>query len=171
MKTLQKTKVVFLAALLFLGIWNENVLTGWAAGAKEQVLMQLETEAAEEATEDSIVVATLPKGTAVICMETESQEWYQVTYQEIAGFVKAESVGMYGDAAELSGEFEEVHEENTAQLEAAEAAGQQEKSQFLWGTVMAVLVALMFATGIFTVLRGRNKTVSTKKDNKTKEKQ
>ena len=63
------------------------------------------------------------------------------------------------------------HEENTAQLEAAEAAGQQEKSQFLWGTVMAVLVALMFATGIFTVLRGRNKTVSTKKDNKTKEKQ
>ena len=40
MKTLQKTKVVFLAALLFLGIWNENVLTGWAAGAKEQVLMQ-----------------------------------------------------------------------------------------------------------------------------------
>ena len=64
MKTLQKTKVVFLAALLFLGIWNENVLTGWAAGAKEQVLMQLETEAAvyEEATEDSIVVATLPKG-------------------------------------------------------------------------------------------------------------
>lgn len=173
MKTLQKTKVVFLAALLFLGIWNENVLTGWAAGAKEQVLMQLETEAVvyEEATEDSIVVATLPKGTAVICMETESQEWYQVTYQEIAGFVKAESVGMYGDAAELSGEFEEVHEENTAQLEAAEAAGQQEKSQFLWGTVMAVLVALMFATGIFTVLRGRNKTVSTKKDNKTKEKQ
>ena len=173
MKTLQKTKVVFWAALLFLGLWNENVLTGWAAGAKEQVLMQLETEAAvyEEATEDSIVVATLPKGTAVICMETESQEWYQVTYQEIAGFVKAESVGMYGDAAELSGEFEEVHEENTAQLEAAEAAEQQEKSQFLWGTVMAVLVALMFATGIFTVLRGRNKTVSTKKDNKTKEKQ
>ena len=160
MKTLQKTKVVFLAALLFLGIWNENVLTGWAAGAKEQVLMQLETEA-----------AVYEKGTAVICMETESQEWYQVTYQEIAGFVKAESVGMYGDAAELSGEFEEVHEENTAQLEAAEAAGQQEKSQFLWGTVMAVLVALMFATGIFTVLPGRNKTVSTKKDNKTKEKQ
>ena len=34
MKTLQKTKVVFLAALLYMGIWNENVLTGWADGSK-----------------------------------------------------------------------------------------------------------------------------------------
>ena len=46
MKTLQKTKVVFLAALLFLGIWNENLLTVWAAWEKEQVLMKLENQAA-----------------------------------------------------------------------------------------------------------------------------
>lgn len=169
----KRTKAVLLAAvLLYLGIWSGNVLNGRAAEAKEQVLMQLEADTAvyEEAGEDSTIVATLPKGTAVICTETESQQWYQVSYQDIKGFVQAGAVGLYGDAEELSEEFEEIQEENVAQMEAVEAAEQQEKSQFFWGGIMAVLVVLMFATGIFTVLRGRNKSAGGKQDHKTKEK-
>ena len=116
MKTLKRTKAVILAAaLLFTGIWFGNLLTGRAAETEEQtqMLMQLEADAAvyEEAGEDSTVTATLPKGTAVICTKTESEQWYQVSYQEIKGYVQAEAVGMYGDTEELNGEFGEIHEE------------------------------------------------------------
>lgn len=173
MKTLKITEAIWaMTVLLFLGIWSVNVLDGRAAEAKEQVLMQLEADAVvyEEAQEDSVVVATIPKGTAVICTETESPQWYQISYQEIKGYVSVDAVGMYGDTEELTDEFEEVHEENASQLEAVEAVEQQEKSQFFWGVVMLVLVVLMFATGIITVLRGRYRTNSGKRDNKTKEK-
>lgn len=162
---------ILAACLLSLGFWSVGMMTSRAAETKEQVLMQLEadTDVYEEAREDSTVVATIPKGTGVICSETESAQWYQVSYQEIRGFVQAKSVESYGDAEELAEEFEEIHEENSAQVEAVEESERQERSQLFWGGVMALLVVLMVATGIFTALRSRNKAAGGKTEGKEKE--
>lgn len=172
MKTIKKTGVrILFVCLLSLGLWYAEKMTGKAAETKEQVLMQLEadTDVYEEANEESIVIATIPKGTGVICSETESAQWYAVSYQEIKGYVQAKAVGLYGDTEELAEEFEEIHEENSAQAEAVEESERQEKSQLFWGGIMALLVVLMLATGIYTALRGRNKAAGGTREKKTKE--
>lgn len=168
-RKMKNTIRTMLAGLLFLGLCAVDLLTCRAAGTKVQMLMQMESDTAvyEEAKEDSAVVSTIPKGTAVICAETDSAQWYEVTYQEVKGFVQAKALGAYGDEEELTEEFEEIHEDNSAHLEAVEESRQQKKSQLFWGGIMAVLVVLMFAVGIFTALRSKDRTGAGKTDRKT----
>lgn len=54
----------------------------------------------------------------------------------------------------LDDEFRSIQEENQRAYQEAEAAKRQEKSDRVWGSVIAVLVATIFAVGIVTTLAG-----------------
>lgn len=53
--------------------------------------------------------------------------------------------------------FRDIQEENLEQFEQIQEEQLERKSESFWGGVMAVLIALMFAVGIFTVLRKMKK--------------
>lgn len=158
---------LFLFGLLLFG----SGFVSTADEGKEQVLMELQADAEvhEEAKEESPVIATLPEGTAIICTETESEIWYQMSYQDIKGFVLAETLGLYGDAEGLNEEFEEIQEDDGYQFGVIEEGQRQKKSQFLWGGIMVLLVVLMFATGVYTVLRNKKKESDSHPEKDTRE--
>ena len=139
--------IMRLVALLIM-----TVSLGFTSRAGEQVLMETlkETDIYEKADMDSSVLVTLEQGTPVICCEAAGFDgWYEITYQETKGYALRSDFELYGDADGIDEDFEEIQEENLEQLE--------QKNESFWGGMMAVLIALMFAVGIFTVMRNMKK--------------
>ncbi len=141
-------------------------LTGKAAGQDEQILLEIQkdTFVYESPAEDSKTLAALEKGTPVICMKTDSEAWYEITYQEIRGYVKAEDLGLYGETKEIDDEFEAIEDEDEQLYEAVYEKQRQNKSDLFWIGVMAVLIVMIFATGICTVIKDNKKDMSDKEE-------
>ncbi len=141
-------------------------LTGKAAGQDEQILLEIQkdTFVYESPAKDSKTLAALEKGTPVICMKTDLEAWYEITYQEIRGYVKAEDLGLYGAAKEIDDEFEAIEDEDEQLYEAVYEKQRQNKSDLFWIGVMAVLIVMIFVTGICTVIKNNKKDMSDKEE-------
>ncbi|MDE7415477.1 MAG: SH3 domain-containing protein [Lachnospiraceae bacterium] len=150
-------KIMCLLALLIMTVSFKFTST---AAAGEQVLMetQKETNIYEKADRDSKAVVTLEKGTPVICCEAAGLDgWYEITYQGTKGYALCSDFDYYGDADGIDEGFRDVEEENLEQFERIQDEQLEKKNELLWGGIMAALIVLMFAVGIFTVLRNMKK--------------
>lgn len=147
--------IMCLMALLIM-----TVSLGFTSRAGEQVLMETlkETDIYEKADMDSSVLVTLEQGTPVICCEAAGFDgWYEITYQETKGYALRSDFELYGDADGIDEDFEEIQEENLEQFEQIQEEQLEQKNESFWGGMMAVLIALMFAVGIFNVVRNMKK--------------
>lgn len=148
-------KIVCLLALLAI-----TAGFGFTSRAGEQVLMETlkETDIYEKADTGSDVLITLEQGMPVICREAAGFDgWYEITYQETSGYALCSDFELYGDAAGIDEGFRDVREENLELFEQIQEEETERKSESFWGGIMAVLIVLMFAVGIFTVLRNVKK--------------
>lgn len=133
---------------------------GFTSMAGEQVLMETQkaTDIYEKADDRSQVVETLEKGTPVICRDAADFEgWYEIIYQDTKGYAHCSDFELYGDTNGIDEGFQAVEEENLEQFEQIQEVQMEKKNELFWGAVMAVLIVLMFAVGIFTVLRNMKK--------------
>lgn len=147
--------ILCLMALLIM-----TVSLGFTSRAGEQVLMETlkETDIYEKADKNSSVLMTLEQGTPVICCEASGFDgWYEITYQETKGYALRSDFESYGDADGIDAGFEEIQEENLEQFEQIQEEQMTQRNESFWGGIMAVLIVIMFAVGIFTVVRNIKK--------------
>lgn len=148
-------KIVSLLTLLIVA-----VSLGMTVRAGEQVLMETvkETDIYEKADTGSSVLATLEQGQPVICCKVSGSDgWYEITYQGTKGYALRSDFELYGDMDGIDEGFRDIQEENLEQFEQIQEEQLERKSESFWGGVMVALIALMFAVGIFTVLRKMKK--------------
>ena len=171
-------------------IWGKRIFLGfaaaclcliWTAGAHAaektdpvfgtlQVLTE-DVEVKETAEESSAVIGSLSAGTPVI-LEGEEGEWRKILCQEIEGYVPAGSLGAYAAGAEsLEAEMQDVQEDELQVLEVFEQQRKEKRTSILWGTVIAVLILLIYAVGIISSIReASGKEHSARKKKKKKKK-
>lgn len=139
-------------------------LEGKAAEQDEQILLEIkkDTFVYESPAEDGRTLAALEKGTLVICVKTNSEAWYEITYQEITGYVKAGDLGLYEEAEKIDDEFETIQDEDEQLYEAVYEKQRQNRSDLFWIGIMTVLIGMIFLTGICTVVKNNKKSVPDK---------
>ena len=140
------------------------------------VLLQLtqDVKLYENPDESSTVVGELKAGTPVISGEKNEDSWIRISYQELSGYTKLENVQILTDdtlnqnqAADntvsdqnqtvdndtLDQEFEQIANENELLINELEYDKAQRRQKMIWGTVIAVLVVVIFAVGIISAVK------------------
>ncbi len=122
------------------------------AATLQQTTQYAELKEAPDAK--SSTLEKLDEGTAVIVEETEDA-WSRVRYKEKEGYLPNGALDSYdvGPVEELNREFQEVGENNVRIVDEYELVQQEKHTSMIWGAVIAVLVAGIFAAGIVSALR------------------
>lgn len=140
-----------------------------AAEIDANVLLQLtqDVKLYESPDENSEVVGELSAGTPVISGEKNADGWIKVSYQELIGYTKIETVQVVydttlkqnqtadstADTAALDKEFEQIANQNALIINELEYDKSQRRQKTIWGTIIAVLVVAVFATGIISAVK------------------
>lgn len=113
----------------------------------------VETEVKESPKQTAKTLMTYQADDNVMVIGEEN-DWYQIRYQDITGYVpKANLAPMEMDVETLDEEFAKEAEEGKLVVETVEYYREQRKRTIIWGTVIAVLVIAIFATGIISAVR------------------
>ena len=117
-----------------------------------------ETDIYEKADTGSSVLATLEQGQPVICCEVSGSDgWYEITYQGTKGYAlrNASRLTIFLFISMSPRRYTAVQSDRRKSH--FHTFSEAPQSESFWGGVMAVLIELMFAIGIFTVLRKMKK--------------
>lgn len=140
------------------------------------ILLQLtqDVKLYESPDENSAVVGELPAGTPVISGEKNADGWIKISYQELTGYTKLDTVQVVYDAmlnqnetadntvtddnqavdtAALDQEFEQIANQNALIINELEYDKNQERQKIIWGTIIALLVVAIFAAGIISAVK------------------
>lgn len=144
------------------------------------VLLQLtqDVKLYESPDENSEVVGELSAGTPVISGEKNADGWIKVSYQELTGYTKFETVQVVydttlkqnetadstaidnsqaADTTALDQEFEQIANQNALIINELEYDKSQRRQKTIWGIVIAVLVVAIFAAGIISAVKKNKK--------------
>lgn len=112
------------------------------------------TEVKQEPDEGAPTLMTYQKGDNVLTIGEEQDGWYQVMYQDITGYVPADRVAsMDMDVEKLDEEFAREAEEGKLVVENVEYYKDNSRRTIIWGTLIVLLVAGIFVTGIVSAVR------------------
>lgn len=112
------------------------------------------TEVKQEPDEGAPALMTYQKGDSVLTIGEEQDGWYQVMYQDITGYVPAGRVtSMDMDVEKLDEEFAREAEEGKLVVENVEYYKDNSRRTIIWGTLIVLLVAGIFVTGIVSAVR------------------
>ena len=115
-------------------------------------------DAKESPDASSETVVSYRKGDSIFVTGELPDGWYRVQYQDTTGYVETAKVAkMNVDVEALDQEFESEQEKGGLFVEEVERHRAEAKRSRLWGTVIAVLVAGIFATSIVSACRNRRK--------------
>lgn len=141
--------------VLFLAI-GCRVRAEKAESAQEATLQQIteDTGMKEEPDNKSATLEELEAGTPVI-LEGMEGSWGKIQYKGKVGYIPASALDSYdaGAAESLEEEFEEVGEGNQRMVDEYEIIQKEKQTSRIWGILIAVLVAGIFAVGILSALR------------------
>ena len=138
----------------------------WAAEADNQSVMTLQqlTEDAEikaEPNVDAETVLNLPMGTGVIVHGEQQDSWTYVEYAGTAGYIESSLLVPYGTLPaedgsslmqELQQEMETIAAESFRTIEEYELERKERQTSMIWGIIIAVLVAAIFAVGVTSAI-------------------
>lgn len=139
---------------------TEEVSAEKAAGTDETAegTLQQTIKAAnimEEPDRNSASLASLEKGTAVIVYGEPENSFCRVEYRGTVGYVESSALEQY--QTEISGnleqEFQNVEEETRRTVDEYELLQKEKRASRIWGTVIAVLVIVIFVVGIRSALK------------------
>lgn len=106
-------------------------------------------------SEKAIPIIELPEGTQVWVVGEETDGWYEIYYNGETAYVPVgdlkESTVL--DAAALEQEMQKMAEEGKAFIESLELQRKAIARSKVWRTVIIVLIAAVFITGVVSALR------------------
>lgn len=173
-----KKQILVIAGILYglLGMKQSGIYAQAAQGVQtvqETDAVQSETEAAsqnqimvaekdvdmKEAPEDNApTIMTYEKGALIFTTGETADGWYIVIYQDKEGYVKKDSLSVQEmDVEGLDAEMEVNAQEGKLVVETVEKYRAEARRSKIWGSIIVILVAAIFAFGIFSA-------VKTKKD-------
>lgn len=114
------------------------------------------TEMRETPDNEADVVMTFEKGSSVFVIEEPVSGWYRVIYQNKEGYVPENALHPQEIGVEkLDAEMAQEAEEGKFMIETIERYRSEARRSKIWGSVIAVLIVGVFATGIISEIRGR----------------
>lgn len=120
-------------------------------------------EAKEVPKDDADTVIEYDKGAIVYVIGENPDGWYKVSYQDKQGYIRKASLTEVDEinTAGLDAEMEVVEAESKMVVEEVERYRAETKRSRVWGTVIVLLIAGIFAVGV----------ISTRKSKKNSEKE
>ena len=123
----------------------------------------IEVEVFQEASEASEVTAVLDAGTAVLVTDSTEDDWCRISVKEVTGYIKSGHLIPLSSAEEMNQEFEQIGNNYHMLFNEVQQLEKQRLQTKMWGVVIAVLVAGIFAAGIIPVIKknredGKNRT-------------
>lgn len=116
----------------------------------------LEVKAAPDETAETVF--RYQGGDNVYVTGQTSDGWYRVRYQDIVGYIQAAQVAeLELDVAALNEEFAVEEMEGALVVEEVERYRTEARRSRIWGTIIILLVAGVFATGIISTVRSGKK--------------
>jgi len=115
-----------------------------------------DTEVKETANDAARTVGEIEAGTAVLLVEDAADGWCKVQNQSLIGYIPVEDIQKYqaGNEEELKKEFVEQEQMSITGIEEYEQTMKEKRTATIWGIIIGVLVAAIFAVGIILVLKG-----------------
>lgn len=111
--------------------------------------------APEEAAE---IIMSYKKGNSVFATEETANGWYRVIYQDKEGYVPKDALYIQEiDVAGLDAEMARLEEETKYIVESVEKYRAEARRAKIWGSVIAALIIGIFAFGIASGIRGKNR--------------
>ncbi len=128
----------------------------------------VDTIGREQRSENAASVIDLPAGTHILVVGEETEGWYEIYSQGKKAYVPSKDLRTPAilDAAELEQEMKKIEEEDKAFIESLEMQRKVIARSKVWRTVIIVLIAGVFVTGVISALRktkNEEKTVNGKK--------
>lgn len=115
---------------------------------------QEKVEAKAEPEEQAAIVHSYESGDSVFVTGETADGWYQITYQDVVGYVPVSTLTeMEIDVEGLDEEFSTEEEEGKLVVEVVERKRAEAKRARIWGTIIVVLVVGIFALGIFSAIK------------------
>ncbi|MBP3477833.1 MAG: SH3 domain-containing protein [Lachnospiraceae bacterium] len=138
---------------------------------KNQIMTAKDSiEALAEPVEQAESVHTYEAGDSVFVTGETANGWYQVTYQNVIGYVPVSSLTeMELDVEGLDEEFRVEEEEGKLVVEVVERKRAEIKRARIWGTIIVVLVIGIFALGIFSAIKANKADKEEQDGDKIKE--
>lgn len=126
--------------------------SGTVMKAEKETAMKAEPETSAE------TLMTFEKGSLIFVLGETAEGWYHVRYQSMEGYVEKEGMSVQEmDVEGLDAEMAANEAETKMVVEVVEKYREDARRSKVWGTVIVVLVAGIFATGIVSAVRS-NKT-------------
>ena len=177
-------KIFFLSFMFGLFLTFNTILVKADTGAEKNAVtelnqimtMSVDYDAKERPEETAGSVISYKAGSSVWVIGETQDGWYEVSYQNLKGYipvdcvtelqVEVEEKGAVGlEEAGLDEEMEALEIENEVVIEEIERQRGEQRRSYIWIVVIAILVVGIFATGmIATIKSGKDKKKS--KDNK-----
>lgn len=179
-----KKLILLMSAIFCLGFFGSS---GTALMVRAEEAKQQEAEAAElsrlmkttkeakakERPDDKAdAVIEYDSGAVVYVVGETADGWYKVSYQEKQGYVRKSLLTEIDEinAAELEAEMEMVETESKMVVEEVERYRAEARRSRIWGAVIILLVAGIFATGIISTVKSK-KNMEKSKEEERKEQQ
>lgn len=119
--------------------------------ALNQIMVATEkVEAKETPDQAAAVMITYEKDSTVFVTGETSDGWYRVSYQNMIGYIPKEKLAVQTYGEELDQEFKSLEEESVMIVEEVERYRAESRRSKIWGAVIIVLIAGIFATGIIS---------------------
>ena len=111
-------------------------------------------EAKTEPDEQAEVVVSYDSGAPVYVTGETTDGWYRVLYQDKVGYVRISELTVQDmDISGLDEEIDVVEMESRMVIEEVERHRAEAKRSRIWGMVIVLLVAGIFATGIISTIK------------------
>ena len=125
-----------------------------------------ETPLKEDSKETAKTISTLEAGTVVVVNDYGEGEWCQVSIGELTGYVKISDLQITGDVEALNEEFKGIKQDYENLYEEIMEMQRQQRISKIWGTVIVLLVVIIFAVGILSGIK-KNKEEKRGNENET----
>lgn len=144
------------------GIQSENIQGNLMEAA-------VDTVGREQQSMNAASVMELPAGTHILVVGEETDGWYEIYSQGKTAYVPSKDLisPTILDAAQLEQEMKKIEEEDKAFIESLEMQRKAVARSKVWRTVIIILIAGVFVTGVISALRkpkNEEKPVSGKKN-------
>lgn len=126
---------------------------------RNQIMLANGALEAKETPDDSgVTVISYENGAPVFVIGETMDGWYKVSYQDKVGYVHKSSLVMSEvDAEGIDKEMEAAEAESKLIIEEVERYRAEARRSRIWGTVILLLVAGIFATGIISTVKSEKK--------------
>ena len=115
-----------------------------------------DAEIKESPDDGAETLREIEEGTGVIVYGEPQDSWSKVEYDGVSGYMKSNALEAYmadSEGEELEQEFEEVQEETVRTVEESELIQKSKRKSAIWGGVIAILVAAIFAVGVVSAIK------------------